>query len=130
MWYIRLRTCSRPGCEGRYEWITERVNTVKSAAPNFAPVVRKANENLEGVVTLPEFLRTLDASPQLTLSDQRTIVKQARLMFQEVYVNLQLKRAMHAVDPVQRLRLLERRLSVLQNRLPERKFHQEMISHI
>ena len=90
--------------------------------------VRKANENLEGVVTLPEFLKTLDASPQLTLSDQRTIVKQARLMFQEVYVNLQLKRAMHAVDPVQRLRLLERRLSVLQNRLPERKFHQEMIS--
>jgi C-terminal processing protease CtpA/Prc len=90
--------------------------------------VRKANENLEGVVTLPDFLKVVDASPQLTLSDQRTIVEQARLMFQEVYVNLQLKRAMHAVDPVQRLRLLERRLSVLQEPMPERKFHQEMIS--
>lgn len=90
--------------------------------------VMKANDQLEGVVSLPAFLDEVDAQPKLTLAEQKTIVEQARRMFQEVYVNLQLKRAMHAVDPVQRLRLLERRLSVLQSPMPDRKFHQEMIS--
>jgi cytosine/adenosine deaminase-related metal-dependent hydrolase/C-terminal processing protease CtpA/Prc len=58
--------------------------------------------------SLGEFLRT---SGELSLEDRRTIVDQALLVLQENYVHLPLKRAMHAVDPVQRLRLLARRLA-------------------
>ena len=44
-------------------------------------------------------------------------------MIADMYVHLPLKRAMHATDPVQRLRLLRRRLGSLQ----DRKFHEEML---
>jgi hypothetical protein len=44
-------------------------------------------------------------------------------MLESLYVHLPLKRAMHATDPIQRLRLLRLRLSAL----TERQFHDEMI---
>lgn len=90
--------------------------------------VAESNAELEDVMTLPAFLAAVDARPGLKLADQIGIVDQVRRMFQEIYVNLQLKRAMHAIDPVQRLRLLERRLSVLKDPIPDRKFHHEMLS--
>ncbi|MBL8744068.1 MAG: hypothetical protein JNK04_23335, partial [Myxococcales bacterium] len=60
----------------------------------------------------------------LTGAERRTIVEQALLLMEEVYVHLPLKRAMHAVDPVQRLRLLRHRLDLVD----DRAFHEEMIS--
>ena len=42
----------------------------------------------------------------LTSSHRRQIVEQALILLDDVYVHLPLKRAMHAVDPVQRLKLL------------------------
>ena len=66
----------------------------------------------------------LAAAQQLTPDERRQIVRQARQMIEGLYVHLPLKRAMHAVDPVQRLRLLERRLASYS----DRSFHDEMIS--
>jgi hypothetical protein len=66
----------------------------------------------------------LAAGEPLTLDERRLIVRQAQLMIEQLYVHLPLKRAMHAVDPVQRLRLLERRL----DGYSDRRFHDEMIS--
>ena len=43
-------------------------------------------------------------------------------MLEDLYVHLPLKRAMHAVDPVQRLTLLERRMEALS----ELQFHAEL----
>ncbi|HEU0052158.1 MAG TPA: hypothetical protein VFQ39_03230, partial [Longimicrobium sp.] len=52
-------------------------------------------------------LRQFDAlTGRLTTADMLLIVGQALLIFEQNYVHLPLKRAMHAVDPVQRLRLL------------------------
>ena len=64
----------------------------------------------------------------LTLADRFTLVDQALLMIERCYVHLVLKRAMHAIDPVQRLRLLRARLALLDegSRGSEVAFHREM----
>jgi C-terminal processing protease CtpA/Prc len=70
--------------------------------------------------TLPQFLAT---AGQLTTAQRELIVDQALVLIQDLYVHLPLKRAMHAIDPVQRLRLLRKRLGALS----ERRFHDELI---
>src|SRR4030095_11369431 len=77
--------------------------------------------NLGATQTLPEFLGT---AGELTFDERELIIEQALVMLEELYVHLPLKRAMHAIDPIQRLKLLKRRHS----KLSERAFHDEMIS--
>lgn len=60
----------------------------------------------------------------LTLDERQQIVDAALMLLQEVYVHLPLKRAMHAINPVQRLKLLSQQLDVID----ERRFHNEMLS--
>jgi len=73
-------------------------------------------DNQEGGVTqVPE---------ELIPEEREEIVEQALVLVEQLYVHLPLKRAMHAVDPVQRLKLLKYRL----RKLSERRFHDEMIS--
>jgi cytosine/adenosine deaminase-related metal-dependent hydrolase/C-terminal processing protease CtpA/Prc len=64
----------------------------------------------------------------LSVADRRLLVDQALLVIEQCYVHLVLKRAMHAIDPVQRLRLLRDRLGVLtdETRGSEVEFHREM----
>ena len=54
---------------------------------------------------LKTFLRTWG---ELTGGNLQTIVSQAQVLLEQSYVHLPLKRAMHAVDPLQRLHLLDR----------------------
>ncbi|MEK6278756.1 MAG: S41 family peptidase [Acidobacteriota bacterium] len=61
---------------------------------------------------------------RLTSGERQQIVDQALVLIEQLYVHLPLKRAMHAVDPIQRLRLLKHRLKGMS----ERAFHNEMIS--
>ena len=79
------------------------------------------NPQLGAIVSLPEFLAT---TGELTPAQRRTIVEQALILIDDLYVHLPLKRATHAVDPVQRLKLLRRKLEIVS----ERAFHDEMIS--
>ena len=74
---------------------------------------------------LKTFLRTWG---ELNLDDRMRIVDQALVLLEENYVHLPLKRAMHAVDPLQRLRLLRHRLddSVEGELRPEIEFHNEL----
>jgi hypothetical protein len=78
--------------------------------------------SLGAVTTLQEFLTT---AGRLTIEERRLIVDQALVLIEQFYVHLPLKRAMHAVDPVQRLKLLRHRLDTIPE---ERRFHDEMIS--
>lgn len=55
------------------------------------------------VQDLPSFLTSATA---LTTEQRQLIVRQALILIEQNYAHLPLKRAMHAVDPVQRLRLL------------------------
>lgn len=63
---------------------------------------------LEHAETVSSFRQSVDSS--LSITDRRRIVDQALVLFDENYVHLPHKAAMHAVDPVQRLRVLRARL--------------------
>jgi cytosine/adenosine deaminase-related metal-dependent hydrolase/C-terminal processing protease CtpA/Prc len=72
----------------------------------------------------------LTRTGDLTLADRRLIVEQAIVILEQAYVHLPVKRARYAVDPVQRLRLMQNRLMQAQHIAelgPESTFHAELI---
>jgi Peptidase family S41 len=71
-------------------------------------------------MTLQDFMAE---AGELGTAERARLVDQARVLIEDLYVHLPLKRAMHAVDPVQRLKLLRHRLEGM----PERRFHDELI---
>jgi hypothetical protein len=86
-----------------------------------------AEAPVAGSVPLHEFLKT---AGMLSHAERLTIVEQALVMLEGNYVHLPLKSAMHAVNPVQRTRLLRARLLRQTDATmdPERVFHMEMSS--
>jgi hypothetical protein len=72
---------------------------------------------------MPEFRTFADESHALTADQRRVLVEQATILVTDLYAHLPLKRAMHAVDPVQRLRLLTHRLDAMS----DREFHAELL---
>jgi Peptidase family S41 len=60
----------------------------------------------------------------LTPAERGTLVAQATVLIEQIYAHLPLKKAIHAIDPVQRLRNLSVRLAGLS----EREFHDELIA--
>lgn len=100
--------------------------------PDSAEFLRDAPEPVHPLILsttldLKTFLRT---SGQLTLAQRKLLVEQAQVLLEQNYVHLPLKRAMHAVDPIQRLRLLRYRLEdeSPETLPPEIEFHNEMTS--
>ena len=87
-------------------------------------LVAAANDSvkltLSGGRGLREFLATID---KLSETELELIVDQGMKLLEGFYVHLPLKRAMHAVDPLQRLRLLRRRVRQLSSEI---QFHHEM----
>ncbi len=79
-----------------------------------------APDQISAIINLDEFLST---AGELSAEDRRSIVDKAQFLLEDIYVHLPLKRAMHAIDPVQKLKLLRRKV----NALTERQFHNEMI---
>lgn len=78
---------------------------------------------------LSVFLKGVERKRRLSRKDRLRIVEQALLLLNMNYVHLPLKRAMHAVDPIQRLKLLRLRLlGIKDGELPnEMQFHQSML---
>jgi C-terminal processing protease CtpA/Prc len=87
--------------------------------------VGTADAAIAGSVPLHDFIA---AAGNLTHAQRMTIVEQALVMLQDNYVHLPLKSAMHAVAPVQRLRLLHARMAQQDDATmdPERTFHAEL----
>jgi hypothetical protein len=77
-----------------------------TAAP---PSVAAAEGEATTPVRLADFLATVPST--LSVAERRLLVDQALVLLDDVYVHLELKRAMHAVEPIQRLRLLAHRLA-------------------
>lgn len=88
-----------------------------------------AKSQSAGTMRLSTFLKTVEKKRRLSRKDRLRIVEQALLLLNMNYVHLPLKRAMHAVDPIQRLKLLRfRLLEMKEGQLPsEMQFHQRMI---
>jgi hypothetical protein len=78
---------------------------------------------------LSKFLKAFEKRGRLSRNDRLRIVEQALLLLNMNYVHLPLKRAMHAVDPIQRLKLLRfRLLEMKEGELPvEMHFQQRMM---
>ena len=72
----------------------------------------------------------LSGAGTLTLDDRKLIVEQAQVMLEQTYVHRPLKESMHAVNPVQRLRLIRARLErhTPSSMEPEWRFHRELSS--
>src|SRR6185369_17313643 len=77
---------------------------------------------LAAVRSIETFRRSTEDTP-LTTSDRSLLVDQAAALIDGVYVHLQHKRAMYAIEPSQRLRLLRHRLAAL----TDAQFHAELL---
>ena len=90
---------------------------------------RAAETQPSSAMRLSKFLRSSEKRGRLSRNDRLRIVEQALLLLNMNYVHLPLKRAMHAVDPIQRLKLLRfRLLEMKEGELPaEMHFHQRMM---
>lgn len=73
--------------------------------------------------TMAEFRESVRAAT-LTEAQRRTLVEQAEILIEDLYVHLPAKRATYAIDPLRKLRLLGRRLADL----PEARFHAELLT--
>lgn len=98
---------------------------VESASFRPSRVAAVVRDHFAAAQGLPEFL---ESAGELTPDERRVIVRQALILIEQNYAHLPLKRAMHAVDPVQRLKLL---LQVLESgpepaQPSEIEFHREM----
>jgi cytosine/adenosine deaminase-related metal-dependent hydrolase len=102
-----------------------------TTAPEPDPSVFTMGTSIErdamGAATLAELNA---AAGLLSLDDRKRLVDQAQVLLADAYVHLGLKRAMHAVSPIQRLRLLRHRLDRMtpETMSPEAEFHREMTS--
>lgn len=72
----------------------------------------------------------LAGTSELTSEERKLIVRQALVFVEQNYAHLPLKRAMHSVDPVQRLKLLLQNIELSDPPLPESEFHREMTDHL
>jgi C-terminal processing protease CtpA/Prc len=77
--------------------------------------------NLNTIIPLQAF-RTLNAG--LSLDDKKLAIQQALVLFDDLYAHLPLKKAMHAIDPVQRLMVMMQRLPEMGD---ENEFHRRML---
>jgi hypothetical protein len=94
-----------------------------------AEFLRDAPEPVRGHLAASQDLPTfLAGAGLLTLDDRKRLVDQALVLMEQNYVHLPLKVAMHAVNPVQRLRLLRTRLErqTAETMDPEWMFHAEL----
>lgn len=79
---------------------------------------------------LPRLAENLPKDAGLTLADKRILVTQAKILLEQVYAHIYLKKALYAIDPVQRLALLEYRLENPNDAVvkSELEFHRELLA--
>jgi C-terminal processing protease CtpA/Prc len=87
-------------------------------------LIAAADDSVKGALAggkgLRDFLATID---KLDDAEMKLLVEQAIKLLEGFYAHLPLKRAMHGIDPLQRLRLLQRRLPQVTSEIA---FHHEM----
>jgi C-terminal processing protease CtpA/Prc len=77
---------------------------------------------------LAEFLNSAERTSHLSREHRLRIIEQALLLLDMNYVHLPLKQAMHAINPIQRLKLLKYRLDTKGSELePVMQFHNRML---
>lgn len=97
-----------------------------SSARLMKNVPKEIKSLFAGMVDLKTFLQTPGA---LSKADMQLLVDQALILIEGFYVHMPLKKAMHAIDPVQQLRLMKYRLSQMPDgqEINELRFHSDML---
>jgi C-terminal processing protease CtpA/Prc len=78
-------------------------------------------------IRLSRFLKEVQERRGLTREERLRILDQIILLLEMNYVHLPLKRAMHAIDPIQRLKLLKYRLETKRKMEDEMQFHKRLL---
>lgn len=81
--------------------------------------IAEPSDTLPDTRSLDEFMSSVE---KLESQERYELLEQAIVLLEGIYVHLRLKRAMHGIDPVQRLRLLQRRIPAL----TDAQFHIEL----
>src|SRR5437588_894619 len=76
---------------------------------------------------LSEFLESIKKRRGLSRTDRLRIIDQVILLLEMNYVHLPLKRAMHAINPIQQLKLLKYRLETTRKMEDEAQFHHRLV---
>lgn len=77
-----------------------------------------------GVIrTVSEFRDSINQQPTLSTEDRLLLIEQAQVLIGDLYTHLPLKRAMHSIDPLQRLRLLKQHV----DEMSITEFHAELL---
>ena len=85
-------------------------------------------EETRKVMPLAKFLKSIARRCGLTRRERLRIVDQALLLLEMNYVHLPLKQAMHAINPIQRLKLLKFRLETKGSELEDgMQFHRRLL---
>jgi hypothetical protein len=85
-------------------------------------------ERMGETIPLSTFLKRIDKRSRLSKQDRLKILEQALFILETNYVHLPLKRAMHAIDPIRRLKLLKFRLEESESELEtETQFHRRLL---
>jgi len=87
----------------------------------------EAAARAETPVRLSTFLQRAQKRRGLTRHERLRILDQVILLLEMNYVHLPLKRAMHAIDPIQRLKLLKYRLETGRKMEDEMQFHKRLL---
>src|ERR1700730_1547254 len=107
------------------DWIKPTVKPKKPPAKDDETKTRRKampeTVNLNTMITLQAF-RMVNAG--LSTADKQLAISQALILFDEIYAHLPLKQSMHAVDPVQRLKVLTQRPGEIED---ENEFHRNML---
>ncbi len=104
---------------------------VEPFLPDSAKFLKDAHPEVRhhfaSTIELSTFLDRVSRITAFSVEDRKRVVEQALTLFDHVYVHLPLKKAMHAIDPVQRLKLLQYQLEKQPEDIPpELEFHKEM----
>lgn len=101
-------------------------NNARMPLPESATYIRAAHEAVRSMLADSRALAAFrEQTVALTPEERLLLVEQAIVLLENFYVHLPFKRAMHAIDPVQRLRLLRQHLSQYDE---DTRFHGEMTS--
>lgn len=82
----------------------------------------------EGITDLGTFLNT-QGRLSLASEDEQLIIEQASLLLEMFYVHMPLKRAMHAIDPLQQLKLIKHKMCHIPEGqiINQNNFHAQML---
>lgn len=108
-----------------------RNNSNGSSLPKSAAFLERMPPAVRHMVAQTVDLRLFRENVQdLSINDRLTLLEQASILIEQNYVHLPLKSAMHAVNPIQQLKLLKDRITNINGKseMTDQEFHRELLS--